>query len=66
MTLLDYLKREKISKYRAAKELGVAWTTLWRWTHSDAATRTIPGPQQMLAVQEWSRGKVKPNDWVRA
>jgi hypothetical protein len=62
MTLQDYLDSKKITKYRAAKEMGVAWTTIWRWITG----RSIPEAAQMRTVQEWTGGAVTPNDWVPA
>ena len=60
MQMLDYLKKRGLSKYKAAKELEIQWTTLWRWTTG----RSTPTPQMMQKVNEWSGGKVTPNDWL--
>lgn len=60
MTLQDWLKTQDRSKYRAAKDLGVAWTTMWRWITG----RSIPQPEQMRAVQDYTGGAVTPNDWI--
>lgn len=60
MQLAYYLKKSGLSKYKAAKELGIQWTTIWRWTTG----RSLPNPQMMQKVAEWSGGKVTPNDWL--
>ena len=66
MLLLDYLKSNSITKYRAAKELNVAWTTIWRWClPADDNRRSIPQPDQMRSIQTWSDGKVTANDFVK-
>lgn len=62
MLLQDYLKRQSITKYKAAQQLGVTWHTLWRW----CTGRTIPQPDMMAKVRDWSGGKVTPNDWIKA
>ena len=60
MLLQDYLTKKKLTKYKAAKELGVTWNTVWRWTTG----RTTPLPDQIERVQQWSGGKVTANDWM--
>ena len=66
MLLLDYLKSNSITKYRAAKELNVAWTTIWRWClPADDNRRSIPQPDQMRSIQTWSDGQITPNDFVK-
>lgn len=60
MTLQEWLKTQDRSKYRAAKDLGVAWTTLWRWITG----RAMPKHEQMRAVQTYTGGAVTPNDWI--
>ena len=66
MILLDYLKANSIPKYRAAKELKVAWTTIWRWClPAGDKRRAIPQADQMRRIQTWSDGQVTPNDFVK-
>lgn len=60
MTLQDWLTANKVTKYRAAKDLGVAWTSLWRWITG----RALPRPEQMRAVEAYTKGAVTPNDWI--
>lgn len=61
MTLQDWLTANNRSKYRASKDLGIAWTTMWRWITG----RACPRPEQMRAVQAYTDGAVTPNDWVK-
>lgn len=60
MTLQEWIEQKGISKYRVAKDIGVAWTTLWRWITG----RAMPQPEQMRAVQAYTGGAVTPNDWI--
>ena len=60
MTLQDWLKREKVTKYRAAKDLGVAWTSMWRWNTG----RATPQPEMMRKIEAYTKGAVQPNDWI--
>lgn len=60
MTFQDWLNDCGKSKYRVAKDLGVAWTTLWRWV----AKGGLPQPDMMRKIEGYTGGAVTPNDWI--
>ncbi len=60
MLLLDYINENDISKAEAARQLGVRWTTIWRWIKG----RSVPQHDHLLKIKEWSGGQVTPNDFV--
>ena len=62
MTLNEYLASKDLTKYRAAKELGVNYVTLWRWTKGHGR----PCASTMHKIAGWSGGAVMPNDWLMA
>ena len=62
MQLRDYLDRNKVTAYRAAKDLQVQHSTMWRWLTG----RSIPRNDMILKIQAYTGGKVKAGDWIRA
>ena len=59
MLLRDYLAQNKITKYRAAKILGVSWTTVWRW----CTGRSVPQQDQMRGIEKLTGGQVTWSDF---
>lgn len=63
MLLKDYRKNvRKLSMQKAAAEIGVHWTTLYRWETG----RATPLPDQIRSVEAWSKGRVRANDFIKA
>lgn len=62
MQLRDYLTKSGTTAYRAAKDLQVQHSTMWRWLTG----RSIPRVDMILRIQEYTGGKVKAGDWIKA
>lgn len=61
MLLQDYrMKVAKLSREKAGAQIGVNGITIWRWETG----RSIPPPELLRKVQEWSAGAVTPNDFI--
>lgn len=66
MLLKDWRKSlaEPKSKYQAAKDLGVSWTTVWRWEKKPGEKgKTIPQPDMIKKIAVYTGGQVTANDW---
>lgn len=62
MQLLRFRTRvAKVSRASAGQALGVTGITVWRWETG----RSIPTPPALKAIDSWSGGKVKPNDFIK-
>lgn len=61
MQLKEYRQSIGMSRAEMARQLSVDITTAWRWE----AGFTLPGAETMRAIQRWSGGRVRPNDWIR-
>lgn len=60
MTIDKYIKLKKLSYLKAASELGVDYTTLYRWIN----TGSMPRPAMLKKIREWSDGSVTANDFA--
>ncbi len=60
MKLLDYQESLRIGPVEAARQLGVNYSTYYKWTHGGIVPRRV----MMLKIQDWSGGKVTPNDFI--
>lgn len=66
MLLQDWRKSlpEPKSKYQVAKDLGVRWTTVWRWEKLPGEKgKTIPQPDMIKKITTYTGGQVTANDW---
>jgi len=59
MNLRDYLKREKMTRERFAKKVGVSRVTLQRYIFK----RTVPSLSIQLAIEYLTSGDVSRDDW---
>jgi DNA-binding XRE family transcriptional regulator len=63
MKLKDYrIKVAKLSRAKAAEQLGLTGNTIWRIE----AGRQIPKPANMIAITRWSKGQVTADDLLKA
>lgn len=60
MTIDDYIKLTRKTYLSAAAELGVDYTTLYRWINSE----TMPRPAMLKKIKKWSQGAVTANDFI--
>lgn len=61
MQLKDYRTSIGMSRSEMARQLKIDITTAWRYE----AGFTVPSPEKMLLIKQWSGGQVTPNDWIR-
>lgn len=63
MKLKDYrTKIAKLSRAKAAEQLGVHQIQVWRWETG----RSVPEPETILAIVKWSGGKVTADELLKA
>lgn len=60
MRLGDYLESIKMDKETAAQQLEVSYQAVRNWVAGD---RT-PRPENMVRIEQWSGGIVRPNDFI--
>ena len=60
MTIDQYIKLKRMTYVEAAAELGVDYTTLYRWINSGSMPRT----ETLKKIREWSDGAVTANDFT--
>ena len=60
MTIDQYIKLKGLSYIAAAAELGVDYSTLYRWINSGS----MPRPATLKKIREWSNGAVTANDFT--
>lgn len=59
MKLREYLKKERYTSSYFAELLGVSKQHMSNWTSG----KVLPRKQNMLKIEELTKGKVKPSDW---
>lgn len=62
MQLRKYLDTKPVTAYRAAKDLQVRHSTMWRWLTG----RSIPRVDMIRKIEAYTGGKVKAGDWIKA
>jgi len=60
MTIDQYIKLKRMTYVEAAAELGVDYTTLYRWINSCSMPRT----ETLKKIRDWSDGAVTANDFT--
>jgi predicted DNA-binding transcriptional regulator AlpA len=60
MTIDQYIQLKRMTYLAAAEELGVDYTTLYRWINAE----TMPRPAMLKKIKEWSNGAVTANDFI--
>lgn len=60
MKIDEYIKLRRITYIKAAEELKVDYSTLYRWINSGA----MPRPAKLKKIREWSSGAVTANDFT--
>jgi predicted site-specific integrase-resolvase len=60
MTIDSYIKLKRMTHKKAAEELGVNYTTLYRWIK----TGIMPKKPMLKKINEWSEGAVTANDFT--
>lgn len=60
MTIDNYIKLKRMTYKKAAEELGVHYTTIYRWIEAG----TMPEKPMLKKISEWSEGAVTANDFT--
>lgn len=61
MKLKDWINSKKISDAEFARMLGVTTSAVSRWINGSR----IPNIQFLQAIEELTKGKVRPQDWYK-
>jgi len=60
MKLIEYQESQRIGPVEAARQLGVNYSTYYKWRMGYVVPRRV----MQLKIMDWSGGKVTPNDFI--